>query len=586
MSQFSRGLSARLTCETCKRRKVKCDKLHPCTSCRKASIECVPVERTRLPRGRSAKKKNKRFQEEMISRVQTPNLANRVSMLEGLVHTLLNSQTESYLEDPDYSGSLNVDFSGSGADTLGPDNSSLDGALQPAGCQFDGFNYQSTSPDHHISPDDVAPREGADSRLLQIYITQVDPIFPLLQCSSLWAHVAQGEPYLTYAADHPAPRALVCAVSYMTITTLSNDRCHREFDSSRDLLLNKYHSLTKRALEHADYINTDDITVLQAFVLFLVSIQAHDQSRRAWTMLSLALRIAQSLLLDIPDPPFTVTPLEREMRRRLWHIISLLDVQASFNHGSAPMLQPDCLRAQIFPAIDFLDFFAPPKDNSSPFPGPTSLADPTFIMVMAEAQHAFRSLNLSRGADLCMTSVDIHSRLQIAAAFQQNSQALLKGLLSDKIPFHLFLEQLVEVIHAFLQLVAVKPVQGTAKGYFSQDIISPTTLLSLATNFLQTLNNIYQDPRIEPFRWYVRLFAPWHAFSVAMDIVCACDDSSLQRYYQTLVAGLYSSLQELLHDAHRRLLQQPLHRFAILSQTCMDQSLAVDYLPELNLLQY
>jgi hypothetical protein len=57
----------------------------------------------------------------------------------------------------------------------------------------------------------------------------------------------------------------------MTITTLSNDRCHQEFNSSRDLLLNKYHSLTKRALEHADYINTDDIAVLQAFVLFLVS---------------------------------------------------------------------------------------------------------------------------------------------------------------------------------------------------------------------------------------------------------------------------------------------------------------------------
>jgi hypothetical protein len=271
MSQFSLGLGARLTCETCKRRKVKCDKLYPCTSCRKASFECVPVERTRLPRGRSAKTKKKRFQEEIMSHVQTPNLSNRVSMLEGLVHNLLTSQTEPSLEDLNYSGSLNVGSSWSGADTLGPGNPSLDGAIQPAGSQHDGFNYQSTSQEHYISPNDVAPREGDDSRLLQIYIMQVDPIFPFLQCSSLWAHITQGEPYLTYAADHPAPRALICAISYMTITTLSNDRCRREFDSSRDLLLNKYHSLTKRALEHADYINTDDIAVLQAFVLFLVS---------------------------------------------------------------------------------------------------------------------------------------------------------------------------------------------------------------------------------------------------------------------------------------------------------------------------
>jgi hypothetical protein len=100
---------------------------------------------------------------------------------------------------------------------------------------------------------------------------QVNPIFPLLQCSSLWAYITQGELYLTYAADHPAPRALVYAISYIIITTLSNDRCHQEFDSFYDLLLNKYQSLTKRALNHVDYINTDDIAVLQAFMLFLVS---------------------------------------------------------------------------------------------------------------------------------------------------------------------------------------------------------------------------------------------------------------------------------------------------------------------------
>jgi hypothetical protein len=146
------------------------------------------------------------------------------------------------------------------------------------------------------------------------------------------------------------------------------------------------------------------------------------------------------------------------------------------------------------------------------------------------------------------------------------------------------MEQLIEVTHSFLQLVALEPVQGTAKGYFSEDIISPISLLSLATNFLQALNNMYQDPKIKPFQWYVRLFAPWRAFSVAMDIVYTSNDSSLQGYYQRLVVGLYSSLQELLQDAHWRLLQKPLHQFAMLPQTYTNQSLAADYLPELDLL--
>lgn len=40
-----------LSCELCCERKVKCDKLSPCTNCSKAGVACIPVRRKRLPRG-------------------------------------------------------------------------------------------------------------------------------------------------------------------------------------------------------------------------------------------------------------------------------------------------------------------------------------------------------------------------------------------------------------------------------------------------------------------------------------------------------------------------------------------------------
>ena len=43
-----------LSCELCRERKVKCDKLNPCTNCASAGVPCVPVHRLRLPRGRHA----------------------------------------------------------------------------------------------------------------------------------------------------------------------------------------------------------------------------------------------------------------------------------------------------------------------------------------------------------------------------------------------------------------------------------------------------------------------------------------------------------------------------------------------------
>ncbi|KAL2838538.1 hypothetical protein BJY01DRAFT_250912 [Aspergillus pseudoustus] len=556
MSLPSLGPNAQLTCETCKRRKVKCDKLQPCTTCRKANLHCVPVQRARLPRGRSAKK-NQTALTEMVSYHQTPNLSNRVEMLEGLVCSMLDSRTETSVGDR---RRLSLSLLGD-----------LEQIFLPSevGSQNDNATPSTaTPPKINDSPTLL------DQRLLQLYVIHVDPIFPILQCSSVRGYVAQGLPYLNYAADHPAPRALICAIGYMTITSSSDNTCFQEFNLSRDVLLDRYHNLTEHALEEADYYNTDDLTILQAFVLFLVSFYGHDRSRRAWTMLSLAVRIAQSLFLDQADPPFPVTPLEREMRSRLWHLISLLDVQASFDRGLAPMLRADCLKSQAIPAMGILDYFLPLEDAGSLAPEPNSLADPIFLTVMAEATRAFRSLDLSVGTHPTVVGMDVHSRLQTATTFQQGSQEILNGFYFVQTPSRLFVEKIVTVTHLFLQLIAVQPVQPNHESRSSRCLENQKISLSLAVTFLQALTDLYQNRQLETFRWYMRLFVPWHAFSVAMEQVCTCYDASLQAYYYPLIKELYSSLQELMDDAHQRLLQRPLQRFTALQQTCMNPSLS------------
>ena len=40
-----------LSCELCRERKVKCDKLEPCSNCLSSGAICVPIHRLRLPRG-------------------------------------------------------------------------------------------------------------------------------------------------------------------------------------------------------------------------------------------------------------------------------------------------------------------------------------------------------------------------------------------------------------------------------------------------------------------------------------------------------------------------------------------------------
>lgn len=106
------GPKAQLTCETCKRRKIKCDKLRPCTACRNAGTVCVPVERARLPRGRSGGRKKKSANSNFNTNVDAnadheqsdtngngdgaEGLKERVSMLEHTVQGLVHSGQASY----------------------------------------------------------------------------------------------------------------------------------------------------------------------------------------------------------------------------------------------------------------------------------------------------------------------------------------------------------------------------------------------------------------------------------------------------------------------------------------------------------
>lgn len=65
------SLGVLLSCEECCRRKVKCDKLSPCSSCVQIGLTCHAVRRARLPRGRAmlARGKTSRPHSELVDRV-------------------------------------------------------------------------------------------------------------------------------------------------------------------------------------------------------------------------------------------------------------------------------------------------------------------------------------------------------------------------------------------------------------------------------------------------------------------------------------------------------------------------------------
>ena len=122
-----------------------------------------------------------------------------------------------------------------------------------------------------MAPDALQqPSSAVVETLLTTYFTNVDLIFKVVHAPCIRAHLLEGVPYLGHRPGDPAVTALSFAMYYATIATLTEEFCQSELGESKAALRSKFRFGVEASLAQADFINSGNITCLQAFVLLLV----------------------------------------------------------------------------------------------------------------------------------------------------------------------------------------------------------------------------------------------------------------------------------------------------------------------------
>jgi hypothetical protein len=120
------------------------------------------------------------------------------------------------------------------------------------------------------------------------------------------------------------------------------------FNTDRDGLIAQYRLGTEQALEQADFLNHPDMTLLQALTIYLSVLQHTGETKIAWVLAGVLVRVAVAMKLHIDGSKHAhITLFEAEMRRRLWWQICFVDSKSEVWQVSAFKLSQDMFDTEI-----------------------------------------------------------------------------------------------------------------------------------------------------------------------------------------------------------------------------------------------
>ncbi|KAK5059874.1 hypothetical protein LTR84_009757 [Exophiala bonariae] len=175
------------------------------------------------------------------------------------------------------------------------------------------------------------------STLLSIYQHRVDSIVKVLHWPSVVAAIDKKNMEARNEGWWTGIHALESAIRFTAWCTTTDAECEQQLRCNRSSTLLQLRNAAEFSISKAKLLEYPDLTVLQAYVIYLIGLRCSTTGASSWTLLPIAVRLAKALGLGSEDPKSHL-PYELEIRRRLWYSIGMLDTQLALDRGSLPLL--------------------------------------------------------------------------------------------------------------------------------------------------------------------------------------------------------------------------------------------------------
>lgn len=311
-------------------------------------------------------------------------------------------------------------------------------------------------------------------------------------------------------------------------------------------MTSQYRFALEQALAKAEFLTSPDLVVLQAFILFLVLVRRHDDTRFSWTLTGLAIRISQSMGLHRDGTSFPgLTPLEIEMRRRVFWALCILDLRSAEDQGTDLTIVSQTYDTEFPLNINDSDISEESTELPQPREGATDL---TFSLTRYEICALARRLHTMSSALAVSCPRDAASSLEeresmLRSIYESVESKYFKESVSSRNPILWTAANIARVIVAKMTLVIYQPMlfPGPDGEVLSDEIRE--RLFTAATEIFEYNHQLNSDPRSKQWRWLFQTYTQWHAVAyVLMETARRSLTSGVERAW-TALNSIFASPQ-------------------------------------------
>ncbi|KAL1392547.1 fungal-specific transcription factor domain-containing protein, partial [Phyllosticta capitalensis] len=407
--------------------------------------------------------------------------------------------------------------------------------------------------------------------LANIYWDRVDVIFKVLHRPTISPLLKSAAADTMAIPKGGGEEAIMFAIYFAAVTTLSSTECLEVLGRDKPTVVGQTRHCLEIALSNADFLNSTDIQVLQAFVLYLVCLRSHNKTRSAWTLVALAVRVAQDLNLHRDGALTGFSPYDTEVRRRLWWQIVVLDIRACEDRGSFPLIALEQCSTKVPLNINDEDIEPntrfPPQERE----GYTEM---TFSKLCQEASAVAPKFFSPIPANIDDEHKREHWQHQIqeeVERFKERMQKMFLAHCKPEVPIQYVVIKVVQIILTEFWLLVHYPIQTRRFAFKSK--ATKLEILEAAVTHLEIDYEVVMHPLSIKFSWYFDTYVEWHPIAVALAELCVQTRGPHVERAWKVVDTVYERARSLVTDVS---LWRPVKKLYQKARLAREQALQAD----------